>query len=130
MNCYLFGRCYMNKYANVDISEDFISVSFDAGDEDIMSIGSRMNEICEEAYMNGYNWDAFFNCYLDQNAPEILEVIESDPEAEMYSVYIEEVNDESAAIARKLGQLIDDLFNNEELIYTFLRDNSEEIEWD
>ncbi|MBP5654349.1 MAG: hypothetical protein J6X33_02425 [Clostridiales bacterium] len=120
----------MNKYANVDISEDFISVSFDAGDEDIMSIGSRMNEICEEAYMNGYNWDAFFNCYLDQNAPEILEVIESDPEAEMYSVFIEEVTDESAAIARKLGQLIDDLFNNEDLIYRFLRDNAEEIEWD
>ena len=37
-----------------------------------------MNEINEEAYMNGYNWDAFFNYYLEENAPDILESLESD----------------------------------------------------
>ena len=33
--------------------------------EKILAIGEQMNEINEEAYMNGYNWDAFFNYYLE-----------------------------------------------------------------
>ena len=49
----------MSEYAKLIISEDYISVSFDAGNEDIQTIGFKMNEICEAAYMNGYNWDAF-----------------------------------------------------------------------
>ena len=41
-----------------------------------MAIGERMNEICDQAYMNGYNWEAFLNSYLEENAPEIADAIE------------------------------------------------------
>jgi len=37
--------------------------------------------------MNGYNWEAFFNYYLGKNYPEILEGIDFDPEAGMFTVY-------------------------------------------
>lgn len=120
----------MSKTVNVIISDEYLSVSFDVADPKIMEIGNKMNEICDEAYMNGYNWEAFFNAYLAANAPEILDVIESDPEAEMYSAYIEEVNDETRALAQKFGQLIEDLFENEEKILDFVKENAEDIEWD
>ncbi|MBO4579109.1 MAG: hypothetical protein J5715_03030 [Clostridiales bacterium] len=120
----------MSDLVNVIISDEYLSVSFDVAQPKIMAIGEKMNELCEEAYMNGYNWEAFLNCYLDENAPEILDVIESDPEAEMYSVFIEEVNDETRALAEKFGEILDDLFNNEDKIYSFLKDNAENIEWD
>ncbi len=120
----------MTEYTKLIISEDYISISFDAGNEDIQIIGSKMNEICDAAYMNGYNWDAFFNCYLGQNAPEILDVIESDPEADMYSVYIEEVSDETKALAEQLAETIDDLLNDEEKILSFVKANADDIEWD
>lgn len=120
----------MSDLVNVIISDEYLSVSFDVAQPKIMAIGGKMNEICEEAYMNGYNWEAFLNCYLDENAPEILDVIESDPEAEMYSVFIEEVNDETRALAKKFGEILDVLFNNEDKIYSFLKDNAENIEWD
>lgn len=119
----------MTEYAKLIISEDYISVSFDAGNDDIQAIGSKMNEICDAAYMNGYNWDAFFNCYLGQNAPEILDVIESDPEAEMYSVYIEDINSETKALAEQLVEIIDDLLNDEEKILSFVKANADDIEW-
>ncbi len=45
----------MTEYTKLIISEDYISISFDAGNEDIQIIGSKMNEICDTAYMNGYN---------------------------------------------------------------------------
>lgn len=120
----------MTEYTKLIISEDYISISFDAGNEDIQVIGSKMNEICDAAYMNGYNWDAFFNCYLSQNAPEILDVIESDPEAEMYSVYIEDINSETKALAEQLVAIIDDLLNDEEKILSFVKANADDIEWD
>lgn len=120
----------MSEYAKLIISEDYISVSFDAGNEDIQAIGSKMNEICDAAYMNGYNWDAFFNFYLVQNAPEILDVIESDPEADMYSIYIEEVSDETRALAEQLAEIIDELLNDEEKLLSFVKANADDIEWD
>ncbi len=120
----------MSDYLNMHIGEDYISLSFDVAHPAIIEIGEKMNGICEEAYMNGYNWDAFFNCYLAKNAPDILEIIDSDPEAELYSVFIEEVNDQTRSLARKFADLIEDLFANEAKIYAFLEENAEEIEWD
>ena len=120
----------MANYANIFVSEEYITVSFDAGNDDIMAIGEKMNEMYDEAYMNGYNWDAFMNCYLEQNAPEILEVIDSDPEADMYSVYFEDVSDENKELAEKLVQIIDDLLSSEARVISFLESNADVIEWD
>ncbi len=40
---------------NMNVYEDYISISFDVGTPEIMSLGEKMNEICDQAYMNGYN---------------------------------------------------------------------------
>ena len=120
----------MSNLVNVVISDEYLSVSFNVAEPRIMAIGEKINEICAEAYMNGYNWDAFFNCYLAKNDPEILDLIESDPEAEMYSAFIEDINDESKAMIKRFGQIIEDLFDKEDKILSFIKDNAEEIEWD
>ncbi len=120
----------MSESVNINIHDGYISVSFDVAEPKIMAVGEKMNEICDEAYMNGYNWEAFLNCYLSVNAPEILEQIDSDPEAEMYSAFIEEVSDETKALAAKFGELIEDLFNNEDKVLEFLREYAEDIAWD
>ncbi len=110
--------------------DNCIVVSFDAGDEKIMAIGAKMQEMCEAAYMNGYNWEAFLNAYLEQNSPEVLEALDSDPEAEMYSVYINDTGDEGKALAEKLKKILEDLFDNEDEIYGFLKEYADDIEWD
>ena len=59
--------------------------------------------------MNGYNWGAFLNYYLAENAPDILQSIDSDPEAGTYAAYFAE---------------------NEEEIYKILQEKRDKIEWD
>ena len=117
-------------FVTVNVEEDFISVSFDAGEEALMELGSKMNSVCESAYMNGYNWDAFINAYLEENAPELSESIESDPEAEMYCVYIEDTSDSGKAVAYALASHIDDLLSDESAVLSFLSENADSIEWD
>ncbi len=120
----------MADYVNVHVNEDYIVVSFYNEEDKPFAIGEKMNELVEEAYMNGYNWAAFFHTYLEENAPEILEVLEEDPEAGMYSVYINEVNENTKALAKRFGDIIEHLVENEEEIYQFLEEHSESIEWD
>ncbi len=120
----------MATFVELHTGEDSISVSFDVGTPAIMTLGERMNELCPEAYMNGYNWDVFLNAYLEENKPEVLEEIESDPEAEMYCVYFNEVNDETKAMAEELAAMIEDLLSDEDAVLSFLKNNEDSIGWD
>ena len=105
------------------------SLSFNIEDEDILALGEEMNEVREEAYMNGYNWDAFLNYYLAVNAPEILEDMETDPEAGTYAAYFENgvANEDKV---KRLAEIIVYLVENKEVIFKILRENGDEIEWD
>lgn len=94
-----------------------------------LAVGRKMNEINEEAYMNGYNWDAFLNYYLAENAPDILKSIDSDPEAGTYAAYFEE-SEENEEKAKRFANIIISLIENEEEIYKILREKGDEIEWD
>ena len=46
------------KYGNI------INLTFNIEQDKPFDIGEKMNEICADAYMNGYNWEAFFNYCL------------------------------------------------------------------
>ena len=83
----IFANEYVQIYTN---GSGNIVLLFQNEVEKTLAIGEQMNEINEEAYMNGYNWDAFFNYYLAENAPDILESMESDPEAGSYAAYFED----------------------------------------
>ena len=79
--------------------------------------------------MNGYNWEAFFNCYLAQNAPELLEDMHTDPEAGMYVAYYD-LTPENEAKADKFNEIIHKLVEEPELLYDFMREHAWDVEWD
>lgn len=120
----------MKDYINVTIEEDYIAVTFYVENEEPMKLGEMMENVVPEAYMNGENWNAFLNKYLEYNAPEILEVIDPDPEAGMYSAYIDDVNDETKKLAQKFAEIIEHLVEDEDEALDFLEEYAEEIEWD
>ena len=120
----------MTGLVRMNVYEDYISVSFDVGTPELMALGDKMNEICDQAYMNGYNWDAFLNSYIEENKPELLEVIESDPEADMYCLYINDVNDDAIAMAEELAAMLESFLSDEEAVLSFLKCNEDNIEWD
>ena len=117
-----YVQIYTNGYGN-------IVLLFEDEKEKQLAVGRKMNEINEEAYMNGYNWDAFFNYYLEENAPDILESMESDPEAGSYAAYFEDTA-ENEQKAKRFADIIISLIENEEEIYKILREKGDEIEWD
>ena len=118
----------MSEHVSVIKDEDGVSLSFYIENDEIMQIGEELEQINENAYMNGENWAALIECYLENNAPEILEGYESDPEAGMYAAYFE--GDDAAENAEKLAEIIDDLVSNKEELFDFVREHGEEIEWD
>lgn len=117
------------EYVKVIKSEDYISVCFYIEEEKPFAIGEKMGEIHEDAYMNGYNWEAFLNYYIENNAKELLDGLDTDPEAGMYTAYYDMLP-ENEVKAQKLANIISSLIENEEEIYSIVRDKGDEIEWD
>lgn len=119
----------MADYVILDKSDDSINVWFYNENDKPFAIGEKMYEINEEAYMNGYNWDALFNYYLAKHAPDVLNGMESDPEAGSYAAYYD-LTPENEKRAEKFVDIIISLIENEEELYRIVREESDEIEWD
>ncbi len=124
----VYPGCDYLKIFNHD--DGSIALYFDIEADKILEIGDEMNEIAEDAYMNGYNWDAFLNYYLAENAPDLLEGMETDPEAGTYVAYYEEGTVENEDKAKRFADIIISLIDNKEALFKFLRENADSIEWD
>ena len=119
----------MASYATTVKHEDSISVCFSLEQDRPFSIGEKMNELNENAYMNGYNWEAFLCYYLSKYAPDVAEEMNTDPEAGMYVAYYT-FTPENEARAIKFVEIITKLVENEEELHRIIRDEGNEIEWD
>ncbi len=119
----------MADYVEVNKSNNWVHVWFYNENSKPFSIGEKMCEINENAYMNGYNWDAFFNYYLSEHEPDILEGLDSDPEAGSYSA-LYELSQENEKKALRFQEIIISLIENEEELYRIVREKGDEIEWD
>ena len=116
-------------YVKMLQDQNGIEIYLNVEDDKVRAIGEKMNAINEDAYMNGYNWEAFLHYYLYKNAPEVLDGMNADPEAGMYAVgYRPTVTNQ--AKAERLMEIINSLFSNEQEIYRILQEEGDEIEWD
>ncbi len=106
-----------------------VAVIFNIEDDKVFALGEEMNAVREEAYMNGYNWDAFLKYYLAENAPDILEGMDTDPEAGSYVAYYDD-GTENEAKAKRLAAIIVSLVEQKEKVFQILRNCGDEIEWD
>jgi len=118
-----------DQYVTIINSEDYISVPFYIEKERILKIGQKLNEINEQAYMNGYNWEVLLQYYVNKNYPKLSEHLEHDPEAGMYVGYFKNTpkNEERA---NTFKEIITDLVENEEKLYGLVRNEGGNIDWD
>ena len=123
------GGNIMPEYLDINSDKENISLVFYIENKNIMEIGSKIERINSDAYMNGYNWEAFLNYYLQKQSPDVLENMDSDPEAGMYIAYYENVP-ENVVKVNKLGEIIEYLIENPDDIYEIVREHGNEIEWD
>ncbi|MDV0447066.1 hypothetical protein MsAg5_09390 [Methanosarcinaceae archaeon Ag5] len=116
-------------YTAVVKHDDSISVCFYIEHEKAFAIGEKMYDLNEEAYMNGYNWEAFFNYYLPKYEPDVMDGMDTDPEAGMYVAFYD-LTPENEARAEKFIEIIRRLVDNEDELYRIVREESDNILWD
>ena len=119
----------MKNYISIIKETEYVSLAFYIEYDKIMQIGEKLEKINENAYMNGYNWEALLNCYVEHNCPELFDSFEPDSEAGMYAATFES-SPEGEKKADILAGIIELLVENEEKLFDFVREHGDEIEWD
>ena len=119
----------MPDYVKTHEDEKYLAVWFCNENKKPFAIGEKMYALNPDAYMNGYNWDALFNYYLGKHAPELLEGLESDPEAGMFAAYYAP-SDENWKKAEKFAEIITYLLENEDVLCRLVQEEGGCIEWD
>jgi hypothetical protein len=121
----------MKDYIKVVTKKDFgsISVGLDIKHEKVAAIGKKMNEINEQADMSGYNWEAVLNYYFDENHPAIAAGMGSDANAGKYVAYYK-LNLQNEKKAEQLVAILENLIENESLLYDIVKNNADDIDWE
>lgn len=119
----------MSDYITIFTYRNKVSLLLQASDEKIMTLGEKLEALCPNAYMNGYNWEALLQYYLEKNDPDILTGMDSDPEADMYEGHWP-LTPENEARANRFADIIRSLVEQEEELCRFVKEYCEEIEWD
>ena len=109
----------MADYVKINKTDDRIDLWFLNENDEPFAVGEKLYAINENAYMNGYNWDALFQYYLAKN----------DPEAGSYVAYYD-MTDENEEKAERFAEIIVSLIKNEEELCRLVREEGDEIEWD
>ena len=79
--------------------------------------------------MNGYNWDALIRYYVTTLDPELMDEIESDPEAGMYSGYMS-FSPDNVRKMKKFESHVRAMVADENKLMQFIDENYDDIEWD
>ena len=119
----------MAEYVKVFSTEKDVELCLYADSERLLGMMEKMEAACPEAYMNGYNWEAFWAYYLEKTDPDILSGMKTDPEAGMYVAYWP-LSSENEARAGRFEELIRSLVEDEEELCRILREEGDEIPWD
>ena len=119
----------MSDYVKILKLENYVEVCLYADDKKLLTLMETVQAACPDAYMNGYNWEAFFGYYLQKAAPDILTGMKTDPEAGMYVAYWP-LSPENAARAGRFEEIIRSWVEHDEELCRIVREEGGAIEWD
>jgi hypothetical protein len=106
-----------------------ISVCVYNEEEGLFELGERINARFEEAYMNGYNWDALIRFYVASVDPALMEEVETDPEAGMFSAYMS-FSPENLEKMKRFQSHVRAMVGDEATLMQFIEEHCDKIEWD
>lgn len=108
---------------------DSISLCVYNENEGLLELGERIHARFEDAYMNGYNWDALIRFYVGRIAPDLMAEVGTDPEAGMFSAYIS-YSPENLEKMKRFESHVRTMVADEATLMRFIEDYYDEIEWD
>lgn len=108
---------------------DWITVCVQNEMEGLFELSERIHARFDEAYMNGYNWDALIRYYVDQVEPGFMVDVETDPEAGSFSAYMPR-SAENMAKMKRFETHVRTMVADEAALLEFIEAHRDEIEWD
>lgn len=108
---------------------DSISVCLYIEHDELFALGQRINEQFEEAYMNGYNWEAVIKYYVHKLDPALMDEVGTDPEAGMFAAYMS-YTPENLDKMQRFESHLQKMLADEAALMAFIQEHQEEIEWD
>jgi len=108
---------------------DSISVCVYNEHDGLFALGERISAKHEQAYMNGYNWDALIRFYVGQKAAALMEHIETDPEAGMFAAYMSHTPENLIAM-KQFEAHVREMVSDDDRLIAFIDAHVAEIEWD
>ncbi|MCR9198572.1 MAG: immunity 51 family protein [Planctomycetaceae bacterium] len=108
---------------------DSISVCVYNEHDGLFALGERINARHEQAYMNGYNWDALIRFYVGRKDAALMENVETDPEAGMFSAYMSHSSENLTAM-KQFEAYVREMVSNDERLIASVDAHVAEIEWD
>ena len=109
--------------------DDLISLCIYNEHDQLFALGERINARFEEAYMNGYNWEALISFYVAKHDPSLLSGVEPDPEAGMFSAHMS-YSAENLEKMKRYEALVRSMLKDEGELMAFIAENEDEIAWD
>ena len=79
--------------------------------------------------MNGYDWDTLVRFYVANTDPDLMNEVETDPEAGMFSTYMAH-SPENLEKMKRFESHIRTMLAGESTLMEFIEANSDEVEWD
>lgn len=95
----------------------------------LFELGERIHARFEDAYMNGYNWDALIRFYMSTVDPDLMAEVETDPEAGSFSAFLSD-SPGNLEKMRRFESHVRAMVADEQALMKFIEDHCDEIEWD
>lgn len=117
----------MSAYIGFSRQKEYYDVQFCLDDPDVEDMSKKLAEI-SGAEMSAKNWAVMITFYLEQNRPELLENYTFDSDEDTYFAFYPATK-QGEINGKKLVGLIKSLLRNIELLYQFVRETSDKINW-
>jgi hypothetical protein len=108
---------------------DSISLCVDVEKDGLFALGEKINGRFEQAYMNGYNWEAVIRCYVAHADPQLMNEVTPDPEAGAYYANMS-YSPENLEKMKRFEAHIRSMLQDENALMAFIEEHEDEIEWD
>ncbi len=103
------------------------SIIFDLTDSNLMRISSKIEEIEPDVYMNGYNWEKLIQAMLSDCAPELLNGLEFDSDANTFIAYY---GSNKLNNFLQLQAILAKWLEAPEELYQFVKKNGSVLDWE
>ena len=117
----------MSAYIGFARQKEYCDVQFCLDDPSVEEMSNKLAEI-SGAQMTPKNWAVLISFYLEQNRPELLEDYTCDSDEDTYFAFYPATK-QGEINGKNLVGLIKSLLRNIELLYQFVKETSDEIDW-